>query len=305
MYAPIVAFVYNRLDHVKALFESLGACELASVSDLFIFSDGSKSESGVPKIEAVRKYIHSVEVKRRFKSVTIIEAEKNKGLARSVISGVTQVIQKYGKAIVIEDDNVVSKQLLRFMNACLDRYESDSSVWSISGYTFKDDIINPEEDVFFSGRPNSYLWGTWKDRWEKIDWNVDDYRAFRFGFLRRHQFNRFGNDASGMLDDQMCGNIDSWAIRFHYACFCNDGYVVMPNKTFSVNLGNDGSGTHVKTFGQKDSRVMDGKIKNYRLPDPYKDKRVVVAYNHKNHRKLFYRVYRYIKAVLLGIGDKK
>ena len=149
MYAPIVAFVYNRLDHVKALFESLGACELASVSDLFIFSDGSKSESGVPKIEAVRKYIHSVEVKRRFKSVTIIEAEKNKGLARSVISGVTQVIQKYGKAIVIEDDNVVSKQLLRFMNACLDRYESDSSVWSISGYTFKDDIINPEEDVFF------------------------------------------------------------------------------------------------------------------------------------------------------------
>lgn len=305
MYAPIVTFVYNRVDHAEALFESLGACDLASESDLYIFSDGPKTESGVTKVEAVRKYIYSEELKRKFQSVTIIEAEINKGLAKSVISGVNQVIQDYGKVIVIEDDNVVSNQLLRYMNTCLDRYESDDSVWCISGYTFQDNIIDADEDVFFSGRPNSYLWGTWKNRWDKVDWNVADYSAFRFHFFKRHQFNKYGNDASGMLDDQMRGNIDSWAIRFYYACFCNASCVVMPNKTFSVNFGNDGSGTHVKLSGQKDSRIMDGKTKRFTLPDPYIDKRVVAAYNQRTHRKLSYRIYRYIKVVLLGIGDKK
>lgn len=305
MYAPIVVFVYNRVDHAQELFSSLCECDLAQESDLYIFSDGPKSEAGVVKVMAVREYLHSAKLNEKFHTVTIIEAEKNKGLATSVIAGVDQVIQKYGKAIVIEDDNVVSKQLLRFMNMGLDRYESDKSVWSMSGYSFWDNIIDDEEDVFFSKRPNSYLWGTWVDRWNKVDWEVRDYKKFRFNYRKRREFNRYGNDACGMLDDQMVGNIDSWAIRFHYACFCNDGYVVMPNKTFSVNFGNDGSGTHLKGVGSRDQRVLNAEERKWKFTDPYDDERVPEAYNKKTHRKWSYRLFYYIKAGVFGIGDKK
>lgn len=303
--APIVTFVYNRLDHAEQLFTSLGKCDMASESTLYIFSDGAKNEQGAAKVNAVREYINSDAVKSYFKEVRIIEAEKNKGLARSVISGVQSVIDRYGKVIVIEDDNIVSKQLLKFMNTCLDRYANEKRVWSISGYTFEDNIVGTEEDVFFSGRPNSYLWGTWADRWMCVDWGVASYEKFKINPVRRHKFNRYGNDASGMLDDQMIGNIDSWAIRFHYGCFLRGGFVVMPNKTYSINRGNDGSGTHCKRSGVEDSRILYDELKEYKLPLPYEDARVVKAYNKKTHRRLIYRVYRYLKTALLGVPDKK
>lgn len=305
MYAPIVTFVYNRVDHAQALFESLAKCDLAKESDLFIFSDGPKSISTVAKVKLVRDYIHTIVSKHDFHSVTIIEAEDNKGLANSVISGVDRVIREYGRVIVIEDDNVVSKQLLRFMNAVLERYEHDKTVWCTSGYSPWDNVLDEDEDVYFSERPNSYLWGTWMDRWNKIDWEVKDYRTFVFNLRRRRNFNKYGNDAAGMLDDQMVGNIDSWAIRFHYACFCNGGYVVLPNRTFSVNFGNDGSGTHVVKAGAVDNRIMDETPKEWVFPTPYIDARVVKAYNNRTHRKWTYRLFYYIKAGLLRRGNKK
>lgn len=305
MYAPIVTFVYNREDHARELFTSLSACDLAKESDLFIFSDGPKSQAGAAKVQAVRDYIHSAGLKDRFRSVTVVEAEQNRGLASSVISGVDRVIRQYGRVIVIEDDNVVSRQMLRFMNMGLDRYEEDKSVWCTSGYSSWDNVVGSGEDVFFSKRPNSYLWGTWKDRWDKVDWQVSDYRRFLFDLRRRRAFNKYGNDASGMLDDQMVGNIDSWAIRYYYSCFCHDGYVVMPNRTFSVNFGNDGSGTHLKKGGPRDERVMDDEPRDWKFPNPYEDERVIRAYNTRVHRKLTYRLFYYVKAGLLGMRNKR
>src|SRR5699024_3409085 len=108
------------------------------------------------------------------------KASTNKGLANSVISGVTKVIDKFGKVIVIEDDLISSTDFLSYMNNALEFYEMNKSIWSISGYNIPIDIpSNYKHDVYLSYRGCSWGWATWKNRWNQTDWSVKDYDAFK------------------------------------------------------------------------------------------------------------------------------
>lgn len=245
MYAPIAIFVYNREDHIKRLVESLRSNALCRDSEVFIFSDGPKREADCSKVEAVRRYIRTLEDSDLFRTVTIEESPINRGLARSIISGVTKVIEQYGRVIVLEDDLVVSEHFLGFMNAALDRYENDPKIWSVSGFSREIPYLsNLNTDVYFSVRAQSWSWGTWADRWKKVDWEVKEYASFKRSWKLRRAFNAGGNDMSSMLDRQQCGAIDSWAIRFCFAQFCHQCYTVQPRLTFVQNGGQDGSGTN-------------------------------------------------------------
>ena len=115
-YAPIALFTYNRADKTKRAVESLLQNIEAKYSDLFVFSDGPKTPEKKAGVEDNRKYIHSIS---GFNSVHIIEREKNWGLANSLIAGITEVINKYGKVIVVEDDLILSPYFLQFMNCLL------------------------------------------------------------------------------------------------------------------------------------------------------------------------------------------
>ena len=136
MNAPVVLFVYNRLDHTMNVIESLSKNILADQTDLYVFSDAAKTENVQEKVNAVREYIRRTEWRDNFQNVTIVEAKQNQGLAKSIISGVTEILEKYGKVIVVEDDLVLSPYFLNYMNGALDYYKDVDDVWSISGYSF-------------------------------------------------------------------------------------------------------------------------------------------------------------------------
>ena len=245
MLAPVVLFVYNRLDHTTRVIETLSQNVLAKETELFIFSDAAKSDKGLDKVNAVREYINRTDWRSGFKAVTVVQAKKNKGLAKSVIGGVTDVIKKYGKVIVIEDDLVLSPYFLNYMNGALDYYKDDEKIWSISGYSFPmKSLKNYSHDVFYSYRGCSWGWATWADRWEKVDWEVKDYVALMNSPERQKLFNRGGSDLVNMLRLQMEGKIDSWAIRWVYAQSKLDMYTVYPKHSYLGNGGCDGSGTH-------------------------------------------------------------
>src|SRR5689334_19947926 len=114
--APITLFVYNRPEHTRRTVEALLKNELAAESDLFIFSDAPKKPESDESVRMVRDYIHAI---TGFKSVTIIERDRNWGLADSIIDGVTSVVNQYGRIIVLEDDLVVSAHFLEYMNTAL------------------------------------------------------------------------------------------------------------------------------------------------------------------------------------------
>ena len=275
MFAPIVLFVYNRVDHTQKIIESIGRCPEALESELYIFSDGPKNEQAASKVKEVRAYIHNEKIQASFKNVNIIEAPKNKGLANSVISGVTRVMNQYGRAIVVEDDNIAAPGFLRFMNAALDFYEHNPRIWSIGGYTPKITIPSDyKHDVFIMDKGSSYAWATWKDRWDSIDWEIRDYPSFKRNFRLRRAFNRVGNDRCDMLQAQMEGRIDSWAIRFTYNAFRQNKMFVLPAKSLISNTGNDGSGVHV---GNGDTRFdvdIEDCMQELKLEDVEFDRRI-------------------------------
>lgn len=241
--APIVLFTYNRLDHLQETISALKRNHLSDKSILFVYSDGAKDEADVLKVNHVRQYLHTV---TGFGDIQITERDKNFGLAHSIIDGVSNVMQQFGKAIVVEDDLFSAPNFLRFMNKSLDFYREKPDIFSISGYCppIKIPATYPH-DVFLFYRINSWGWASWRDRWQKVDWDVPDFDSFIQNKKLRNSFNRSGKDAVMMLWKQMHNMISSWAIRFNYAAFKNKALTVYPVQSKINNLGADGSGSHV------------------------------------------------------------
>ncbi len=247
-FAPIILFVYNRPWHTQQTVEALQKNELATESELFIFADGPKAnatEEQKEKIRQVSEYISKID---GFKSITIYEAKQNIGCADSIIQGISSVFERYNKVIVVEDDIVTSKFFLRFMNEALDFFENDERVFSVSGYTFPNKTMkipaNYKKDIYLSYRHSSWGWGTWKDRWNSVDWEIRDFKEFSENIELQKAFNRGGSDMSGMLNAQMEGRIDAWDIRFDYSLFKQNKFNIYPIKSLVTNIGLDSSGTH-------------------------------------------------------------
>lgn len=251
MLAPIVLFVYNRLDHTQGVIETLLKNELSKESEFYIFSDAAKSENGLDKVNEVRRFIRDERWHAGFKKVSIIEAEKNKGLAKSIIGGVSEIIQKYGKVIVLEDDLKLSPYFLEYMNDALNYYRDDEKIWSISGYSFPMKSLKKyPHDVFYSYRGCSWGWATWSDRWETVDWQVKAYDQFADDPKWVERFNRGGFDLANMLKMQMDGRIDSWAIRWCFSQSNQEMYTVYPRISYLENAGCDGSGIHSSVYDE-------------------------------------------------------
>lgn len=243
--APIVLFVYNRPWHTIQTVEALQKNELANQSELFVYCDNAKNEDTRKSVDEVQIYIDKID---GFKKITVIKREKNWGLADSIMDGVTTIVNEYGKIIVLEDDLVTSSYFLRFMNESLDFYEESEDIFSVTGFNYPKRVLtipaDYKEEVYLSYRCMSWSWGTWKDRWDKVDWDVKDFEELKNDKTKIDKFNRGGQDLFPMLKSQMQGNIDSWAIRFCLAHSMNDGYCLYPIKSLVNNEGFDGSGVH-------------------------------------------------------------
>ena len=164
-YAPIVLFIYNRPDHTRQTLEALSKNTLASESELYIFADGSKENATKEQLEKIHQTRQIAHSQLWCKSVSIIESSVNKGLAASIISGVTEIINKFGKIIVLEDDIVTGKYFLEYMNAALQKYENEKRVWHITGW--RDPVpTNIDNSSFFYPTMDCWSWATWADRWQ-------------------------------------------------------------------------------------------------------------------------------------------
>jgi hypothetical protein len=243
--APIAIFVYNRPTHAAATLAALRGNELATESDLFVFSDGARGEADRPAVEAVRALVRAV---TGFRSLTVVEKAHNEGLAASIIAGVSQVLAKWSQVIVLEDDIVTSPYFLHYMNQALDRYRDTPRVFSIGGYNPPEHVMRfphgYSRQVYFNPRCCSQGWATWRDRWEKADWNVARYDSFRRDLVAQRAFNEGGEDLTDTLIAEREGRMESWAIRWAFTHFLQHAVAVYPVRSYVDNIGHDGSGVH-------------------------------------------------------------
>lgn len=251
-YAPVALFIYNRFDHFEQTFKALSNCPEAAKTKLYIFSDGPKKAENIEQIKAVRQKAKELIANAPFEEVNLIESEQNKGLAKSIISGVTEVINKHSRIIVLEDDCVPSEYFLKFMNSCLDYYKSDNSVGSIAGFTPPMKFPSKyTDDIFATYRSCSWGWATWKDRWYDVDWEMNNFQEFIRNKDNIKRMNMNGSDRFIRLYRQRGSNSTSWSVRFGAHLIMNKLITIYPRYSYISNIGCDNSGVH--------SSVDDGK----------------------------------------------
>ena len=243
--APVILFTFNRPEHTKKTLQALVLNKLADQTILYIFSDGGRDKRDEENVKLVREYIKEIKDLNYFLSVHVFESDINKGLAKSVIEGVTQVFLEYDSVIVLEDDLVTSIDFLKFMNEALIFYKESPNIGSVTGYNplkqFPENYMN---DVFIVPRTSSHGWGTWKYIWRTIDWEINDYSSFKTNFWKRRAFNSAGMDRACRLDRQVKKNAHSWSVIFGYNLFRNNMSTIYPIKSKISHIGWDGSGTH-------------------------------------------------------------
>lgn len=249
--APILLFVYNRPAHTRRLAESLLRNEEAARSTLIVYADAARDEAARPQVDEVRRYLHTVQ---GFGALQIIERNENYGLARSIIEGVTEQIEKYGRVIVLEDDLVVAPHFLRFMNEALEVYRDEPRVGHIQACDFTQDPSLP--DTFLIKWTGSWGWATWQRAWRLFNPDGADLlrqleargltRTFDFG--GNYPFTR-------MLRRQIEGKNNSWAIRWNASLFLADVLSLNVGRSLVMNEGFDGTGTNCGGGGLYDSSL--------------------------------------------------
>ena len=251
--SPIVLFTYLRLETLEKTINALAANFYASDSNLIIFSDGAKYQKDESKVREIRNYLKTI---KGFKSVVVHESSTNKGLATSIIQGVSSVFKEYPSAIVLEDDLITSSNFLAYMNQALTYYQDNPKVLSISGFS---PIIKGlgENEVYFTQRSSSWGWACWADRWLKIDWTCNTYDEFRINSKMKFKFNAMGSDMSLMLKRQMEGKINSWAIRFCFHQFQHNLFSIHPSVSKVQNVGFDELSTNTKFYSTRFSSELD------------------------------------------------
>lgn len=238
--APIALFVYNRPEHLRVTVEALQKNALAQDSDLIIYSDASKTSEAGEAMREVRNYIKKIS---GFRSVTVVERDRNFGLANSIIDGVTATVNKYGRIIVLEDDLVTSPYFLTYMNEALEKFADDDRVVSVHGYVYPVDQSLPE--AFFLPGADCWGWATWQRGWACF--NSDGQSLLdelgRRKLIRAFDFNG-AYSFSKMLEAQINGANDSWAVRWYASAFLAGKLTLYPGRSLVHNIGFDGSGEH-------------------------------------------------------------
>jgi len=250
--APVCLFVYNRLEETKQTIKALQNNFLAPKSHLYIFSDGSKNENSRSKVQAVRNYIHSI---KGFKNVHVFESRTNKGLATSIIDGVTKIINEYDRVIVLEDDLITTPNFLNFINQALEFYEFDKKIQSVNGFSLDlKSTIKYEKDVFFMDRTYSWGWATWKNKWELCEFDEKNIRS-SLNTNNIKEFKKyFGEDIFRMLLSSLNGVNDSWYVRWVYSHFINSHFSVYPVESKVFNIGYGTNATHCTTIDVLETR---------------------------------------------------
>ncbi|MFT6841270.1 MAG: hypothetical protein ACJASR_000027 [Psychroserpens sp.] len=289
--APIVLFVFNRPEHTLKTLEALSNNYLANQSDLIVFCDGPKasiSEKELNDIQEVRKIVKN---QKWCKSLEIRESQLNRGLANSIIEGVTEIVNNYGKVIVLEDDLLTSPFFLRFMNDGLNKYEKSKNVYSINGYMYPIET-NLAKSVLLP-LTSTWGWATWRESWGALDLNMIGHEELISNPFLKQRFNIADYDYIHMLSYKN----NSWGIKWYFSVFSHNGLGVFPTKSLISNIGFDGSGTNCESdsiqtqLSQKDIPIELGLTINLSFYSKYLN---YFRVENKLNKNIIYRLKRYL-----------
>lgn len=247
---PICLFAFNRPDKLTQCIDAILDNANCQLFELYVFCDGPRNIDEYEIVERVRVIARSI---TGFKNVTVHESNTNKGLANSVIDGVSLVLEANSGVIVLEDDILVSTHFLEFMNEALNTYENDPEIASVHGNFPSLKFGLPS--TFLLKYSDCWGWGTWKDSWTLLNLDSLDLMNLIRESERINEFNVYGAyPFFDLLQKEYSGAVDSWAIRWHASLFVNHKLSLYSKFSLIYNIGTDGSGRHKDSFNLLDRR---------------------------------------------------
>jgi hypothetical protein len=292
-HSPIAVFGFNRPNHLRRTLDALSSNVGAKNSTIFLFIDGPRNDQDRV---LVRECVDlSADFQNRFASFNVHAQDSNQGLARSIINGVSKVLRIHSTVIVVEDDLVTSPLFLDFINRGLNRYANDQDVASIHGFVtpFKKPLSEP----FFMKGADCWGWGTWRDRWDLFNPNGQELLDQLESRELLNEFDLGGAyPFSGMLKDQIAGKNNSWAIRWHASMFLQNKLTLYPMRTYVVNIGFDGSGTHTGHTSIYESELS---LVQQELPSKIEASQTGVRELSRWYREVYFGKTRQIKKALI------
>ena len=294
--APIVLFCFNRPKHTAKVLSALAKNYFAANSDLYIFCDGPRFEADMLSIIKVYDVVENAV---GFRNVHIRKSQYNKGLADSVIEGVTEIVQLHGRVIVLEDDLVTSPYFLKYMNDALVCYKDEEQVISIHGYTYP--VMHDLPETFFLKGADCWGWATWKRGWELFEQNGSrlleelcrQKLAVSFDFENSYPYIK-------MLKAQIAGKNNSWAIRWYASAFLKNKLTLYPGTSLVLNIGMDDSGTHCSSAVKHEGELAHAPIRVGAIPieDSAIARQAFINFHLKSRTNLFTKVFRKLAAIV-------
>ena len=282
--APIILFVYKRPKHTLQTLESLRRNKLSSQSLLYIFADAPKENATEDELRAIGEVKKVIWEQQWCQEIRLIERRQNFGLAKNIIEGVSQVVQQYGKVIVLEDDIVTSPGFLTYMNQALELYEQEDEVMHVSGHFPPVDISDMTEDTFFYKKTSCWGWGTWATAWNKLNTDAQDLlnqvnisgRLSEFNIEDSYNFIEH-------LEANIAGRINTWAIKWQSSVFLENGLCLYPKQSLTRNIGFDNTGEHCVYSEEHLTQKMADfiSVEKIELQESAEVRKRIILFNHK------------------------
>ena len=298
---PVMVVAFNRPGMLKETLSNLSRCENLDDREIHLYVDGPRNVADESKINAVievaKEWGADLKIKRR---------NTNLGGVPNMIAAVSEMLEQYGRVIIIEDDILVSRSFLTFMDAALARYENNSKIWAINGY------VDPKmtmprlykKDYFLAPRHSAWGWGTWKDRWAAVDFEIKDWTMRRSDESLVRELNVAGGDIVKMLDAEAAGELNAWDVQCTYYMRKNGLYTLRPRLTMTKN---NGFGTECEHCSIPSSRYSKQKYYTFHpvLDDlPMTDPSVIAAFQNSFSRTFCQRLVDRAKRLYLDYcGD--
>lgn len=252
--APVIIATLNRSEHFIRLIESLRKNSWAKYTDVYIGLDYPPSEKYWDGYNVICKYL-SGEFSE-FASFNIIKRPYNYGSIKNFADLRNYVLERYDRFIRTDDDAEFSPNFLEYINLCLDKYEFDSDVIAVTGYSYPLKWrISQNANVF----KESFIcpsWGTgfWRSKYigmcEYIESggianNINDFvYSDSFETMLTTSKIEFTNLclSSQHIENTFASIISDISIRIYMAQ--SHKYVIMPVISKVRNWGFDGSGEY-------------------------------------------------------------
>lgn len=242
---PVVLFVYKRPEHTRKVLDALRLNLYSDQTELIIYADGPKADASEIDLVRINEVRTIIQQQDWCKHLEIRNASVNKGLANSIIDGVSEVLKTNDAVIVLEDDILTSKYFLAFMNFNLNMYRQVKQIYAIGACNMYG--ITAPTNAFFLHIPDCWGWAVWKDRWQHfIADPVVLLKRLRQQSLSRFFFNAYTpNRFVPLLEKQFTAAVDSWAVRWQASVALQKGLVLYPSPSLTMHLESlDGSSTH-------------------------------------------------------------